>query len=214
MRELKKAFLRDAQAQLDALVRAVEEKKTFRKAVEANRDAQAQIDALIRARAVEETEALRKAVEANRDAQAELDALIRACAVPRDTHEETSGPREFERQPLPPKPARTFFISATALVVLAFGIGGGGLFLADALTGPDEGAKVTEVTAPGLPSPQPRPARPSKKSHPANSRARWFRASRPRRARLQVPPSVAMWQETPRMGRLRACPDRASRSPR
>ena len=35
-----------------------------------------------------------------RDAQAQQDALIRASAVPRDTHEETSRPREFERQPL------------------------------------------------------------------------------------------------------------------
>jgi hypothetical protein len=82
--------------------------------------------------------AFRKAGEARRDAQARLDALIRA---------------EFERQPLRPKPARPFFISAVALAVLALWIGGGGLFLADALPGPDEGAKVTKVTARGLSQP-------------------------------------------------------------
>jgi tetratricopeptide (TPR) repeat protein len=128
MRELKKAFLRDAQAQQDALIRACAVPRDTR----------------------DEKKAFRKAVEANRDAQAQLDYLIRASAAPRDTYEETFRPREFERQPLRPKPARTFFISAIALAVLAFGIGGGGLFLADALKGPDDGVKVTEVTARGL----------------------------------------------------------------
>src|SRR5215471_8159276 len=87
-------------------------------------------------------------------AQARPSAVIAAHVTPRDTREEASchHPRKSERQPLSPKPSHTFFISAFAVAVLVLGFGGGYLLLADALTEPNEGSEVAEVTARGPPT--------------------------------------------------------------
>jgi curved DNA-binding protein CbpA len=110
--------------------------------------------------------AFRRAVKANHpdlhpgdpDAHVRLSGVVRAYAILRDTQERASYDRalEFEREPLRPKPKRTFFdtmhnilYEAVAVAVLAVALGGGYVLLADALKAPVEAGKVVEFAARG-----------------------------------------------------------------
>jgi len=133
---------------LSDLVGAASEDEQLKEAFQAQARQSVILSALVTARDKRKEE-LKKAFQAQA-----LQSAILAAVTARDTREEAycHHPRKPERQPVRPKPRHTVFISAFAVAVLALGFGGGYVLLTDALTEPNEGAKVAEATPRGPPT--------------------------------------------------------------